>query len=141
MKGRYPAAVLYLEIPYEDVDVNVHPAKHEVRFRRQAEVHDAVADGVREALRQEAKAPSQPFAAPRAEPAGKVREAGAPYGCDFLGGDIPSLPGADARPLEDATRLNGGFCSSLEIMGQALGCYLICASPRGLVLIDQHAAH
>ncbi len=141
MKGRYPAAVLYLEIPYEDVDVNVHPAKHEVRFRRQAEVHDAVADGVREALRQEAKAPYQPFAASSAESVGEVREAGAAYGFDFLGGDIPSLVPAEAAPLEDASRLNRGFFSSLEIMGQALGCYLICASPRGLVLIDQHAAH
>ncbi|OGQ81467.1 MAG: hypothetical protein A3F90_06575 [Deltaproteobacteria bacterium RIFCSPLOWO2_12_FULL_60_19] len=141
MKGRYPAAVLYLEIPYEDVDVNVHPAKHEVRFRRQAEVHDAVADGVREALRQEAKAPSQPFAAPHAEPAGEVREPGAAYGFDFSRDDVAARFTEGGQPFPETTGVAGGFFSALEIMGQALGCYLICASPRGLVLIDQHAAH
>src|SRR5215475_3006449 len=34
-----------------------------------------------------------------------------------------------------------GFFSSLEILGQLLGCYLVCAAPNGMVLIDQHAAH
>src|ERR1041385_2363833 len=61
MKGRYPAAVLYLDTPHRDVDVNVHPAKHEVRFRRQQEIHEAVADAVKEGLRVEAKAPTPLF--------------------------------------------------------------------------------
>jgi len=112
-----------------------------VRFRRQADVHDAVAAGVRGALRQEAKAPSQSFAAPHAESAGEVREAGAAYGFEFSESGVASPFAEEARLLAETISLNGGFFSSLEIMGQALGCYLICASPRGLVLIDQHAAH
>ena len=48
--GVYPAALLFIETPLEEVDVNVHPAKTEVRFRRAAAVADAVRESVREAL-------------------------------------------------------------------------------------------
>ena len=48
--GFYPAALLFIETPLEEVDVNVHPAKTEVRFRRAAAVADAVREAVREAL-------------------------------------------------------------------------------------------
>ncbi|MGH7817548.1 MAG: DNA mismatch repair endonuclease MutL, partial [Candidatus Binatia bacterium] len=58
MKGQYPAVVLFLQIPFAEVDVNVHPAKYEVRFRRQSDVHDAVFRAIRQALRLEAKEPS-----------------------------------------------------------------------------------
>ena len=47
MKGQYPAVVLFVEIPYAEVDVNVHPAKYEVRFRRQSDVHEIVARSIR----------------------------------------------------------------------------------------------
>ncbi|MDL2321250.1 hypothetical protein LJC47_02745, partial [Desulfosarcina sp. OttesenSCG-928-B08] len=46
MKGQYPVAVLFFEVPFDQVDVNVHPTKHEVRFLFQQKVHDAVRDAV-----------------------------------------------------------------------------------------------
>src|SRR4029450_4423514 len=57
MKGQYPAVVLFLEVPYAEVDVNVHPAKYEVRFRRQSEAHAAVSRAVRAALQRDARDP------------------------------------------------------------------------------------
>ncbi len=57
--GVYPAALLFIETPLEEVDVNVHPAKTEVRFRRQAAVADAVREAVRAALASASYVPQQ----------------------------------------------------------------------------------
>ena len=50
VKGQYPVAVIWVELPFDQVDVNVHPAKHEVRFVHQKNVHDTVAKAVTDAL-------------------------------------------------------------------------------------------
>jgi DNA mismatch repair protein MutL len=143
MKGQYPAAILFLEIPYAEVDVNVHPAKFEVRFRRQSEVHEAVADAIRQALKQDAKYPSlrTPAAAPPAFTG--VMEAPLPYSIH----PVLQREGQDSKDdvianfADPKQGFEAGFFSSMDILGQILGCYLVCASPRGLALIDQHAAH
>lgn len=51
MKGRYPVAVLFLRVPFDQVDVNVHPTKHEIRFAHPKRVHDMVREAVGESLR------------------------------------------------------------------------------------------
>jgi DNA mismatch repair protein MutL len=53
MHGRYPAAVVFVEVPFDEVDVNVHPAKSEVRFRRSGAIHDMLVQGVQKRLRAE----------------------------------------------------------------------------------------
>ncbi|MBI4527193.1 MAG: DNA mismatch repair endonuclease MutL [Deltaproteobacteria bacterium] len=141
MKGRYPAVVLYLDLPFEEVDVNVHPAKHEVRFRHQSEIHQAVAETLREALKGEAREPMRKPERAQ-EPAWTgVREPALPYTASLANTGSP-MPLLDRPNLEGhETEIRRGFFSSLEILGQLLGCYLVCASSRGMTLIDQHAAH
>lgn len=142
MKGQYPAVVLLLNIPFAAVDVNVHPAKVEVRFRRPSSVHEAVAEAIRQALRAQARAPSAKIAAAELSASVGVMEAMLPYARATTDNDCRPLK-ADVFPIArvDRERREEGFFSSLDILGQILNCYLVCSSPRGLALIDQHAAH
>jgi DNA mismatch repair protein MutL len=141
MKGQYPGVVLFLELPYGEVDVNVHPAKYEVRFLRQSDVHDAVSRAVRQALKIEAKEPVAPVVTAWSPAFTGVREAPLSYVSPMRA--MPS-----ATPLRDvfamparAEPMQAGYFSSMQVFGQILGCYLVCASSSGLALIDQHAAH
>jgi len=141
MKGRYPAVALCLEVPFHKVDVNVHPAKYEVRFRRQSEVHDAVMEAVREGLRREAKAPTaRTLREPEPAFLG-IREGFLPYGAPSREEGLQFPSDGSGAPEAEGAEVNQGFFSSLEVLGQILGCYLVCVSARGLALIDQHAAH
>lgn len=143
MKGQYPAMVLFLEVPFCDVDVNVHPAKYEVRFRRQSDIHDAVSRAVRDALKREAKEPASPAAGLGSAPFAGVREFALPYGAPNPTSrfeNSPSRTEVFAVP-EPSQPSPSGYFSSLQVLGQILGCYVVCASAEGLVLIDQHAAH
>jgi DNA mismatch repair protein MutL len=143
MKGQYPAVLLFLEIPFAEVDVNVHPAKYEVRFRRQSDIHDAVSRAVRQALRQEAKEPSARPNSYSPTPCLGVREAPLPYAIAPTSRyDAPAAREAlFVVPRHADDHSEPGYFSSMTVLGQILGCYLICASPQGLALIDQHAAH
>jgi DNA mismatch repair protein MutL len=144
MKGQYPAVVLFLDVPFSDVDVNVHPAKHEVRFRRQSDVHEGVATAIRLALQREAKGALLPRHNLEQAAFAGVRESALPYlsyssarhdTATHPGEACPIPPKGVREPTVD------GFFSSMNVLGQILDCYLVCSSSQGLALIDQHAAH
>jgi DNA mismatch repair protein MutL len=180
--GRYPAALLFVEVAPRDVDVNVHPAKAEVRLADARAAHEAIGAALRPALASGAWLPLDGTAgvgparsytiAPADDRSTRVAEAlqrygeRAPYERPRWHGDSRSSPGF--RPASDPTvtvrtggegagaaaqqpgAAAGGqqalipaqpYFAGLRYVGQLHRTYLVCEGPRGLVLVDQHAAH
>jgi DNA mismatch repair protein MutL len=127
-RGRHPVAVIDVGIDPELVDVNVHPAKKEVRFRDEGTVFAALQRAVRAALDG-----SEPF---RYRP---IDTASAAVGEV----SSPQLTLHEA-PVSVAVRETDGQSSAAMVLrpiGQAGPGYLVAEGPAGLVLVDQHAAH
>ena len=135
---RHPLAVLNLAVPLADVDVNVHPAKREVRFRQESRVFSALQRAVRATLIATSPVPEVRLAGePRSEagPMGPRPAFPASIGSRQQGG----LP-LDLSPVEPAPTPVEAV-SALRIMGQVRSTYIAAEGPDGLYLIDQHAAH
>ena len=150
-RGRYPLVYLFLEIPTEQVDVNVHPAKAEVRFLRPGVVHDLV----REALLQTLGLgrPVQDFA-PRATgiaepPPGEWFVGPEPRGAGEPGGATPGAPFLSETGRQHVPSSTGGPSPRsglfegvpLAPLAQYRDTYILASAPDGLVILDQHAAH
>jgi DNA mismatch repair protein MutL len=151
--GRYPIVTLFVELPADGLDVNVHPAKNEVRFRRPGVVHRTVLTTLRESLRASGAAPS----------IGRFES----WSGTGVGGaksvlDVPTLPVDSAHSLGHTSiaepaageELGTGHGAEPVVpsgrpvtvdhpvpLAQYRDSYIVAADGEGLLLVDQHAAH
>jgi len=168
-RGRYPVVALFIGISPEEVDVNVHPTKHEVRFRRQSVVHDAIQEAVEEVLRR------SPWLAGHTAKLGALHSSTGQASRERVAAAAQALLSLSSSPMSSApqselnivesTNLSAplehntivsetfttfhqdhspeetdGYFSSLSVIGQFHSEYILCQSGSELVIIDQHAA-
>ncbi len=133
MVGRYPMAFLLLEVPPDAVDVNVHPAKAEVRFREADRIFAVVQRIVRGTLL--GQTPATPYQSDRGWGQTAWPAVERPISPDWglAGGPTPTPPPQPALP--------GGALPLLRAVGQVGAAYLVAEGPDGIYLVDQHAAH
>ena len=135
MKGRYPYAVIFIEIDPALVDVNVHPAKQEVRFHQNRLVHEAVKTVVEEILRQKAAAL---FRVPSSASEGAMERVGR---IEEPIGEYASTPAEVTVSREPEPQVQLMIKESPVVLGQLKETYILCETKEGLLLVDQHAAH
>ena len=165
---RYPVAVLNISVPYDDVDVNAHPAKAEIRFKRENQVFGAVQRAVRKTLTDHAPvpeishravnrsdAPAYPQSARAHDPAafwptapfsasrgthGRPGSSPASHQTMDLGHFLAPRDSAETAPPPPSVT-PGKALPVLRVLGQIGNTYVVAEGPDGVYMIDQHAAH
>jgi DNA mismatch repair protein MutL len=137
MTGKHPIAVINISLPPQDIDVNVHPSKTEVKFRDEHDLFTMVQRSVRSALVKEMTVPQGqrhpgvvgvPVLSHKKEPLAIQEEL-------FKGYAATRSVSALTKPPE------GSPLPILRVIGQIAATYITAEGPDGLYLIDQHAAH
>ena len=165
-KGKYPQGAVFIERDPALVDVNVHPTKSEVMFENQYEVGQSVRRAIGRMLadapwmkghkertqkaledfyeRQKGSGPSERMDYTAATSSAKKASEKTAYESELT--LPPSHHGTStgfgkSTPIAKEDMFSGGFYSSLRFLGQVGKLYLVCESPDGVILVDQHAAH
>ncbi len=134
--GRHPIAAINILLPPQEIDVNVHPTKSEVRFRHEREIFGVVQKAVRATIVAQAPMPTletlhhpQPAPPPITEP--------------LLASEAAARAAATESPVAAPTEAESLVKSLpiLRVVGQVANTYIITEGPDGMYLIDQHAAH
>ena len=157
---RFPMGVVNINMPYEEVDVNAHPAKAEVRFRRENQVFGAVQQAVRHALvthspvpeiRRSASGQSHPSpqaasgvfwpTAPFSRPSSSERAQLADIAGWTSSHQVPHTEPSAGEPRDSEPLVPKKALPVLRVLGQVQSTYIVAEGPDGMYLIDQHAAH
>ncbi len=156
MVGRYPLGAIFIEVPPEEVDVNVHPAKAEVRFKEQDRTFGFVQRAIRRGLL--AYTPVPPVGSPMAgrswgPPEERLKQVGIDWTIahdeppahvgreESAGIDELTSQGQDVQSPVTARQPPINQVPLLRLIGQIGAAYVVAEGPDGLYLIDQHAAH
>jgi DNA mismatch repair protein MutL len=141
MKGRYPQAAVFIEIPPSSVDINVHPAKQEIRFRDGHRVYQAIVSAIERVLGEQL----HPILDGTSDKRSFYRET--------IEAPMPEWRVAETEKVYSVSRdesLNHSESlfreqylvkQSPQIIGQLKDTYILCQNNEGLMLLDQHAAH
>ena len=155
MKGQFPVTFLFLDLDPSAVDVNVHPAKREVRFRDPAGVREAVVETIRKTLESgrrdwqqqfqkpvgpQERIPSLVKALPAPQPSLVEPSLSYVIPSPAAAGRETSRKSSEAWPTETATDI-ASSSHQFQIIGILNKLYVLMENENGLVLVDQHAAH
>ena len=145
MVGRYPLAMVFLNLDPAEVDVNVHPTKAEVRFREPGRIFSLLHSAVRKTV---SAFSDVPRLSPTFWSGSSSRTAQIDPAWSFAAQANATLP--ESQPFVSPTTENGNIQANepillkvplLRLVGQIGRTYLVAEGPDGLYLIDQHAAH
>ncbi|MCJ7831716.1 MAG: DNA mismatch repair endonuclease MutL, partial [Dehalococcoidia bacterium] len=143
--GRFPIAIVDIRIPPGDVDVNVHPAKTEVRLRRERDVFSVIQRRVRGVLSRHSPVPDLSASAWAGSGAGVVAGAVVEGGGQRAPAGQPGLlpQSGTLSPLPPSVEGPSPLrqLPVLRALGQVGMTYVVAEGPEGLYLVDQHAAH
>ena len=163
--GTYPVVILFVTVPFEDVDVNVHPAKTEVRFKHQSFIHDSIRDAIvaglttdKTIVAMQATQTGSPWGLPAPPPrvpdswAGDDPILNAPFALQAAPADLEGQPrrlDLSFGPAEQSTQAEPSPAyadfdrvkQEVRPLGQLRDSFIVATDLTGLILIDQHVAH